>query len=571
MAKKQIVKPTTELEAESTPIVKTEGLTKIEEFITFLKPDFTYDDRGMAQRFNHASDGKLVQIEEERDQWASWNGLRWEVDSPTAVARTIVLTEQSLGGHYIDGEMQGEIAGLYGFKGEYLKQQRLSHIFPTTAEKKVDPILHKIDGLIRGNERMKAYTRSEKGNTALMRQVSRLGALKKSITEFDSKGRFIGVKNGVVNLETCELIVGKPEYLITKSVNAEFNLAAQCPQWEKTIMHIAGGDTEIAAFLQRLAGSMLLEEKKDKFIVIHSAKGGYGKSTFSDMILFILGEYGQHVSSEMIIGHGSDKPYYIASLRGKRAIVMNETDVDAYLAGALVKQLVDSGPLQARNPAGRPFTIDPKFTSLLSTNTIPDMGSDEALWRRMLIVEFKNMIQEALRNPNFRRDVLELEADGILAWMVKGCLMYQIEGFKPPADIVAATKAEKSAQDKVEQFNMEFCETTHNEFDSVSLTVWRKYYEVWCKEQGLKPESGKRLVKMFRAKGYVVERQAANVLTIFGLKFEVEPISREHENNFGSIVLSETTLNDMRKQLQKLHTNDDVDILKTRSIRVIKR
>lgn len=505
-------------------------IEQLRKDIEKMGPSYAYDDAGMGERFVTVGTNKLLQIKQD-DKWAHWSGFRWIIDEPGHVYNNVRDVEKEVRGEWLIFNTAMEMYDRALFKEANDDIGKVADI------KKRDPHWKKICGLADASDKAVKYIRSVKGNTCMLNQAAAHGGLKIDINEFDSKGQFIGVKNGVLNLKTLELVAGKPEYRITKTVGASWNMDAKCPEWEKLLTQITGGDSDMKRFLQRVAGSMMLEEKKDKMVIMHSSKGGYGKSTFADTVLDVLGEYGKAVASKMIISDVSSKEYYLASLRGVRAIVMNETAVDTHLAGELVKTLIDSGPVQARMPRGEPFQIDPKFTAVLTTNSVPNMGGDDALWRRMLIVPFEHMIPVAERNPKYRDEVLKKEYDGILAWLVEGCVEYQKMGFNPPKKVVDATQDERSAQDKIDQFIAGFCDVEDGAV--TPLVTFRKLYGEWCAENGMQAESSITLRKKLVMKGYDVKPVGANVMSVKGLKFVVEV--KKHDS-----------LDDIRDPIQKM-------------------
>ena len=119
------------------------------------------------------------------------------------------------------------------------------------------------------------------------------------------------------------------------------------------------------------------------------------------------------------------------ALKGVRLVLMSETKRGDMIAESIVKMLVDGGKITARCPAGRVFTFQPVFTPILSTNHRPRVGSDPAIWRRVLLIPFTYTIPETERNPKFRSEVLKTEHEGILRWAVEGATAFLRDGLAP--------------------------------------------------------------------------------------------------------------------------------------------
>jgi putative DNA primase/helicase len=309
-----------------------------------------------------------------------------------------------------------------------------------------------------------------------------------SFTDFDSKGHYIGCLNGIVDLRTGDLIQGDRAYRMTKTTNANYNREARCPQWEIFLEKIMNGNKENVKFLQRLVGQgMFGNQGKDKLTILWGG-GQNGKSTFVDTLISVLGNYASVTDPKMLMDNSrSNKEYYMAPLKGVRTLIMSESKKGDMIAESIVKTLVDGGEIPARYPAGRVFTFQPVFTPILCTNHKPRVGSDYAIWRRILLVPFTYRIPEGDKNPRFRSEVLSKEKDGILRWCVDGAMMYLKDGLAPTGDVLEATEQYRQDQDKVGVFINQRCSTGDNV--RITLKDFRLAFAAWCLDNGLEPIS----------------------------------------------------------------------------------
>jgi len=193
----------------------------------------------------------------------------------------------------------------------------------------------------------------------------------------------------------------------------------------------------------------------------------------------------------------------MAGLKDVRLVLINEAGDGSHLAEDLVKQIVDSGQISARHPAGRPFQYQPVMTPILSTNHKPNVGDDYAIWRRILMVPFDYRIPEQERNPKFRQEVLEPELSGILNWCLEGCVMYQRDGLAPPEAILEATEQYRREQDKLGQFLLE--RVTAGEPNGVRLSDLMEVWQEWCRSAGVAPYGAKKMKDKLKAREYDVE------------------------------------------------------------------
>lgn len=74
----------------------------------------------------------------------------------------------------------------------------------------------------------------------------------------ESKPRYFGVANGDIDLETGALLSPAVSRYTMEASSVAFDPSARCPLWEQTVSEAFNGDTEMAAFLQRIAGTRCL-------------------------------------------------------------------------------------------------------------------------------------------------------------------------------------------------------------------------------------------------------------------------------------------------------------------------
>jgi len=128
------------------------------------------------------------------------------------------------------------------------------------------------------------------------------------------------------------------------------------------------------------------------------------------------------------------------ALKGKRIVWASETGEGRHLNIGKVKWLTGEDTITARAPfAKRQITFSPTHTLFLLTNHKPHITADDyAIWQRVHLVPFNLSFidepkteYERKRDPDLSKKLKE-EASGILAWLVRGCLSWRIEGLNPP-------------------------------------------------------------------------------------------------------------------------------------------
>ena len=89
---------------------------------------------------------------------------------------------------------------------------------------------------------------------------------------------------------------------------------------------------------------------------------------------------------------------------------------------------------------GNLFEYVPEFNLWLATNDLPTIsGMDEAIWRRIRVIEFPITIPPEQRDKRLA-DRLISELPGILQWAMQGCIEWKKIGLAPPASVLKSTE-----------------------------------------------------------------------------------------------------------------------------------
>jgi putative DNA primase/helicase len=258
--------------------------------------------------------------------------------------------------------------------------------------------------------------------------------------EWDSNPDLLGCQNGVVDLRTGQFIEGNPEDYIKSVAQTEWlSLETPAPQWENFLHQIFNGDENIIRYLQRLLGYSITGHTTEHIFPIFWGAGRNGKSTLIEVLGNVLGtSLAGPIQSEMLLDHGklarSGGPTSdIMALLGKRLVWGSETDEGRRLNAGKLKWLTGGDTLTGRPPYGKhQITFRSTHKLILLTNHRPHApASDYALWARIHLIPFtQSFVENPIReneqtvNPELPAQLTE-EASGILAWLVRGNLMWR--------------------------------------------------------------------------------------------------------------------------------------------------
>lgn len=340
------------------------------------------------------------------------------------------------------------------------------------------------------------------------------------ITQFDADPMLLNVSNGTLELRTGELRPHSRADLITRLAPVAYDPKADCPIWYATLDRIFGSDRNLIEYLQRLVGYALTALTVEQAIHFMWGMGANGKSTVSELVQEMLGDYATVCSPDLIMCHRhSGIPNDVARLRGVRLAMMNETGQGTRFDEAKVKDLTGGDRLTARFLHAEYFDFRPTHKLIIRGNHKPAItGTDEGIWRRLQLIPFDVVIPPGERDP-YLLDKLRTELPGVLTWAVKGCLAWQREGLKPPAAVLAAGNTYRDEADTLGRFIAEAC--TVRNLAQVKASAFQKAYATYCREADERPIPSKDLPAELERRGFGYQRTKTARLYV-GLELTTE-------------------------------------------------
>jgi putative DNA primase/helicase len=267
----------------------------------------------------------------------------------------------------------------------------------------------------------------------------------------DAHPWLFNARNGVIDLHTGELLPADPAYLMTKQSPVAYVPHARAPRWERALKQwFPNPDTR--EYVQRLAGSALVGEQRDHIFVIHHGEGRNGKGTFVRALLMVFGPYAVTADMSLIVQRKySEHETVKAELFRARLAVAAETERQVSLAEASVKNLTGADPIHCRRMRENPWSFTPSHSLWLQTNHLPEIGGrDRGIWSRMRVVPWNANFETAPERNLY--ETLATEAEGILAWLVRGCVAWQRAGLREPKQVLRSTQGYRKSQDVLARF-----------------------------------------------------------------------------------------------------------------------
>ena len=318
----------------------------------------------------------------------------------------------------------------------------------------------------------------------------------------DAHPWLLNCTNGTLDLCSGKLQAARPEDLITKMTSVAYDPKAPCTLWEKSVLDICCGDTDLMAYLQRVLGYCLTGDISEQTMFVFNGTGANGKDTVLGRVIKAMGDYsGLAAPSLLIESHNERHPTEIADLMGIRMTIASESKDQVKLNETLVKQFTGSEQLKGRHMRQDFFTFKNQTKIILMTNHRPIIeGTDYAIWRRLQLLPFnQRYVKGKNRDDTLWAKLDQNELPGILRWCVKGCLQWQEIGLNPPQVVRQATLEYRQDQDVLGDFFDECCEFKRT--NQVTAKAFYARYLNWCVSAGEQPKSQKWLWPRLQEKG----------------------------------------------------------------------
>lgn len=381
--------------------------------------DFPTTETGDAEYFA-AQFGDRVKYDHRQGRWLIFHGHRWQVNDSGELHRLAVDAMR---------RRQRDVAKL-----ENPEEKRLHYKWAIGGESRM-----RIDNLI-----------------ALARNIK---PISDSGAGWDADPWLLGVTNGVLDIRTGLLRDGEPEDRMTMMANAAYDPDATCPEWEAMMTRVFQGDPELMLYVQCALGYSITGITHEQCLFMNTGNGANGKGTTLGTVHWLLGDYADNLKFESLLvqpkGVISND---IAKLVGKRFVMAGEPKKGMTMDDARIKQLTGCDPITARFLYHEDFTYQPVAKFWLSCNELPGVDdSSHGYWRRMRVIPWNSEFGGATDDKELK-ERLKREADGILRWLVDGCIHgWRAMGLTVPQAIQDATAAYRRESHALTPFLDERC------------------------------------------------------------------------------------------------------------------
>ncbi|MER5501332.1 phage/plasmid primase, P4 family [Streptomyces sp. NPDC002561] len=320
---------------------------------------------------------------------------------------------------------------------------------------------------------------------AVMKELPSVPGVPADAQDFDAHHELLSVANGTINLRSGQIHPHRPEDMITRRLDVSYRPDAPADRWERFLTEIFPGHPELPSFMRRLVGYGITGSTAEQCFVFMHGQGANGKSAFLDALLHVfrgVTKSTEFSTFEQRVTVGQASPE-LAALRGARLVTASETEKYSRLAEGLVKQLTGGDPVTTRHLYGSPFTYVPNFLLMVAGNYRPAiLSQDLGVWRRVKLVPFEATFRGSKADTTLPQQLRD-EAEGILAWAVRGAQEWYASGLGEPSSVATATQDYRESEDRLEEF-LKAC-TVREEGARVAPMAIRRTYKEWAEDAGL--------------------------------------------------------------------------------------
>lgn len=303
-----------------------------------------------------------------------------------------------------------------------------------------------------------------------------------------SSANYIAFKNGIYDLSTGILEDFSKERIMTNKIDWNYNPSAYSRLADDTLNKLACNDKKIRMLIEEIIGYTFYRRNELRKAFMLKGKRHNGKSTFLDMLAYLLGE--DNISA-LDLGDLSHE-YKAAGLFGKLANLGDDIEDEFIPSAGIFKKIVSGDRMNANVKFAAPIEFNPYCKLIFSGNTIPRLGrgrDSDAIIDRLIIVPFN----ASFNNSKDTFDAFikyKLRSEECMEYLVK----VGIEGLQRVLAKNAFTTTDAMDQELVEYEESlnpisTFFEEMGDSMENEPTKKCYRLYDQFCFENAMKPIS----------------------------------------------------------------------------------
>lgn len=309
-------------------------------------------------------------------------------------------------------------------------------------------------------------------------------------------------EDGASRVASVETVPHSRDMRMSKIMPVAYDPDAPYPLFEQFLERVQP-DREMREFLKRWLGYSMTGMPMQRLVFFYGG-GANGKSVLVDLIAKIMGNYAATARIESLTGTnrrgGGDATPDLIPLMGARMVRTSEPDEGQRLQEGLIKELTGGEPIQVRALHSDFVEVRPIFKLTMSGNHKPEIrGTDDGIWRRVMLVPFDVQIPESERDPLLGEKLWQ-ERSGVLNWLIEGLCDALERGLDPPATVTEATREYREESDPIGLFLTTCCLITGNPEDQITSRELGHAFAYHMLERGMTPWKDATFARQVSAK-----------------------------------------------------------------------
>lgn len=458
--------------------------TAEEDFGSTLQPR-SQNDIGMAELF--VKEYKNEVRYSDATGWLVWNGQKWENSDLKAVQKYLEFIKR------VYEQAKREVKDAYENYGEDAMEKGESK-----AKRENNDQIKAALSYYKFINKM-----CDSGKISAVLKIA-TSLLEIKVDELDSNPFELNTPSGIVDLKSGIVYPHRADAFCTKMTKFSASFDGEY-MWQECLDLVCQGDAEYKEYLQTVAGTIAIGKVYHEALIIAYGDGANGKSTVFNTIYEVLGDYAGKIPAEALTTRAKNTKVDLAELLGKRYVLASETEEGQRLSTSMLKQIASVDSITGEKKYHDPFIFEPTHTTVLYTNHLPRVGSnDKGTWRRLVVAPF----QANIKNPRsgYGEELIEKAGGAVLKWLIEGAKKFIDGGFTLPACkmVDSAIGKYREENDWLANFMEECCIV--GPMEKVGGGALYKAYRAWATETGEYMRRNRDFADALRSAGFVVEK-----------------------------------------------------------------
>ena len=241
-----------------------------------------------------------------------------------------------------------------------------------------------------------------------------LASVRWNTDEFNSQA-VINFPNGILDLDTLELVPHSPSFMSTIQLPYCYDPSATCPLWEKFIHDITQNDNLLAVALGELTGYILFPDCSLETGFFLMGEGANGKSVFINTLRHVFGT----MNCSSVEPSRFADPFEPMALRHSIVNFATETRLDIHSNEAAIKKIISGENIRAAHKGIDAVDFRSRAKFVCACNSfINSKDITYGFMRRFMFIPFERTFVAGEADTQLTGKLIQ-EAPGIFNWALQ--------------------------------------------------------------------------------------------------------------------------------------------------------